>query len=135
MLRHNCGGCRPWQKVLSLSYMEQAASYCARAVTRTSSKKPSTPVLKRFSIAMNDLSCVRRYCRSLPCEEALSVEQVDLLALVHLGVKHASFDIMTLHLYSACCIAGLKVSRHSADMTGRCSRGRSHHTAMRYRSW
>ena len=91
MLRHNRGGCRPWQKVLSLSCMEQAASYCARAVTRTSSKKPSTPVLKRFKIAVNDLSCVRLYCRSLPCGEALSVEQVDLLALMHLGVKHATF--------------------------------------------
>ena len=135
MLRHKCGGCRPWQKVLSLSCMEQAASYCARAVTRTSSKKPSTPVLRRFSIATNDSSCVRRYCRSLPCEEALSVEQVHLLALVHLGVKHAAFRYCDLRLYPACCTAGLKVSRYPAHVTGRCPRGRPHHTAMQYCSW
>lgn len=59
MLRHKYGGCRQLQKVLSLSCMEQAASYCARAVTRTSSKKPSTPVQDMFSIdSMTKLACV-----------------------------------------------------------------------------
>ena len=81
---------------------------------------------------MNDLSCARLHCRSLPCGEVLSVGQVDLLTLIICGASMPPFAVVILHLYPACSPAGVQVSRDFVHVTGRCPRGRKHHTAMQY---